>query len=526
MIISIDHIVTPAVRFNIAIGACVSLFLPSTGFSQVPSLDSPNLGNLQGTFSSQPPSNSISHIVIRNQSIWIGTGKGLARSVGSGATWESFRIVPQFASRGIFSVAIHGDTVWASTGFSKDVDGSSIQTGTGYTFSTDNGATWNSRPQTLDGLNDSLVAYGSNTVRFLPIVVPEQNVTFDSAIDDSTVWIASWSSGIRRSTNLGETWQRVVLPSATRNSIDTSDQLGNYKIDPREDNNFLAFSVFLQDDSTVWAGTAGGINKSTNGGVSWAKYNTLNQQSSILGNWVIGIKGQQINDTTYRLWCTNWKADLDPGEEFGISYTDDGGRIWRNFLHGVRTYDFAFKDSIVYVASDEGVYRSVDGGNSWIRSGTIVDSRTGQMLTTSSFFAVGVIGDTVYCGTGGGLVRTMDNAANPFGQSWEIQRTYQPVGNTSATYAYPNPFSPDDEYVRLHYSTAGAAASVSVEIFDFGMNRVRTVIRNAQRSGAFEHDELWDGKDDAQRQVSNGVYFYRVIVNDGEPSWGKVMVLQ
>jgi len=514
----------PKPRTLIIFGVAL-LCRPISASSQAPYLESPLLGSAQGSTSPLPPSNSVSHIATRGQSVWVGTGKGLARSLSGGTSWESFRSIPQFASRGIFSVAVHGDTVWTSTGFTKDVDGQSVQTGTGYTYSIDNGSTWLPLPQTLDGRNDSLVVYGTNTIRFIPIVVTEQNVTFDAALSDSAVWIASWSSGLRKSTNLGQSWQRIVLPSGTRSSIAPEDDLTGYLIDPRLDNNFLLFSVFVQNDSTVWAGSAGGINKSTDGGVRWAKYNSLNQQSSILGNWVIAIKGQQL-DSTYRLWCTNWKADLDPNEEFGISYTDDGGRIWRNFLDGVRAYDFAFKDSIAYVATDEGVYRTDNGGDSWIRSGTIIDSKTGQLLTTSSFFAVGVVGDTVYCGTGGGLVKTLDNASNPFGQTWEIQRAYQPVGNTSASYAYPSPFSPDDEYARIHYSTGGTSASVTVEVFDFGMNRVRTVIKDAQRSGAFEHDELWDGNDDQQRQVSNGVYFYRVVVNDGDPVWGKVMVLQ
>ncbi|HUI65696.1 MAG TPA: FlgD immunoglobulin-like domain containing protein, partial [Bacteroidota bacterium] len=68
--------------------------------------------------------------------------------------------------------------------------------------------------------------------------------------------------------------------------------------------------------------------------------------------------------------------------------------------------------------------------------------------------------------------------------------------------------------------------SVTLEVFDFGMNRVRTVVRDAQRSGTSEHDEIWDGRNDAGTLVVNGVYFYRVRVNGGDPAWGKVMVIQ
>lgn len=485
---------------------------------------SPLLG-AQGTTSSLPPSNSVSHISADSTSLWIGTGKGLARSFTGGRSWESFRFNPEFVSRGIFAVDLRDNTIWASTGYTKDVDGQGVQTGTGSTFSTDNGTTWTHLPQTLDGLGDSTVSYGGNTVKFLPIVVPEQNVTFDVDLMDSVVWIASWSSGIRKSTDMGRTWQRVVLPSQIRNTISPSEALGEYRVDPRKDNNFLGFSVFAQNDSIIWAGTAGGINRSTDRGLSWSKFTSLNQQEHILGNWVIAIKGQPLG-SAYRLWCTNWKADLDPNEQYGISYTDDDGRIWKNLLQGIKAYDLAFKDSIAYVATDEGVFRTSDGGRSWNRSGSIVDPATGQRIASKSVFSVGVIGDTVYCGTDDGLVTTIDNSAHPFGESWKIQRSYRPVGATATTYAYPNPFSPNQEIVRLHYSTGGVPASVTIELFDFGMNRVRTVVKDAQRSGAQECDEIWDGRDDAHNQVTNGIYFYRVVLNSGDPIWGKVMVLE
>jgi photosystem II stability/assembly factor-like uncharacterized protein len=478
-----------------------------------------------GTTTASPPSNSVAHMSPWGELLWIGSSKGLARTADGGRSWESFQGDPAFTRSGIFSVSVRGDTIWTSVGYVKDVNGSSVQTGDGYAFSTDNGTSWIHRPQTVDGLGDSIVQYGSNRIAFLPVVVNEQNVTFDAAIADSQVWIASWASGVRHSSDLGQTWSRVVLPNDNLNSIAPTDSLPGYSVDPRRNNNFLAFSVYLQDDTTVWAGTAGGVNRSTDGGRSWKKFTTLNQLSPILGNWVIAIAGQPIAGGGTRVWITNWQADLDPQEKFGVSYTDDGGRIWRTFLEGIRVYAFAFKDSVAYAATEDGVYRTEDGGESWTRSGTIIDEVTRQRITTRTFFSVGVIGDTVYAGGSDGMVRTMDNAAHPFGASWQVLRTYRHVA-AGSTYAYPNPFAPDDEAVRLHYATGGDPASVTLEIFDFGMNRVRTLIRDVQRGGGMEHDELWNGRDDENTLVANGVYFYRVIINGGEPSWGKVMVLQ
>ncbi len=506
--------------------------------------DLPKAFKLSSTSNSPlPPSNSVSHIVVSDSTVWIGTSKGLARSRDRGGTWESFRLIAAFANEGIFAFSVRESLIWASTGFVGQIGGGSVQTGSGYAYSLDGGLTWRGIPQTIDAFIDTLIPYGLDTLRALPIVVPEQNVTFDISLSPGKVWIASWASGLRFFIN-DTTWQRVVLPPDNLDRISPRSPSGGdtlrFYVDPRLNNNFLAFSVLAIDNDTIWCGTAGGVNKSTDGGVSWVRFTHQNQASPILGNWIIAIKEQRFQ-TTRRIWATNWIAD-DPDEQFGVSYTEDGGRTWQNLLHGRRAYDFAFKDSIAYIATEDGLYRTDDGGASFTRSGTIVDPTTRQMITSASVFAAGVMGDTVWAATNDGVVSTIDNAANPFGSSWKIYRTYQQVGSSRTTYAYPNPFSPNFEITRIHYSpyvsssivVPAGVIGVTIDIFDFGMNVVRSVIRNAPRAvvggpiqiGVREYDEVWDGLDDEGRVVANGVYFYRVKVDDSEPLWGKVLVLR
>ncbi|MDI6779269.1 MAG: hypothetical protein QME25_03615 [Bacteroidota bacterium] len=476
---------------------------------------------------------------IQDSTIWIGTSKGLAKSTNLGKGWQHYRGIPQFANDGIYSLAVIKDTIWTSTGYSKKKDNESIPTGSGYTFSTNGGITWNYVGQTLDQRGDSIITnYGINdSIYMLPIVVPEQNVTYDISQSQGTVWIASWASGLRKSTDNGITWKRILLPLDNMNSIKPTDTLWTYapndtlrqrklyfRFDPRPNDNLKGFSVLVVDNDTIWCGTAGGINKSTDGGVSWQRFTHQNQDHPILGDWVIAIKEQRLQNKT-RIWATNWQADQQ-SEKYGVSYTENGGHTWTNLLHSVKAYDFAFKDSIVYIATEKGIYRTANLGLSFSRSNLIMDSETRQIITTSSVFSVGVEKDTVFIGTSDGMAMSLDNDENPFGAKWKILRRYEPVGDSKNTYAYPNPFAPDDEYTRIHYSTQGKDASVSIDIFDFGMNRVRTIIQNAVRSGKNEHDEIWDGRDDNGRFAANGVYFYRVRINEDEPTWGKIMVLK
>jgi photosystem II stability/assembly factor-like uncharacterized protein len=497
-----------------------------------------------------PPTNSISHLVIRDSEIFIGTGKGLAKSTDGGRHWISFRNNPAFASDGIFAIAINQETVWTSTGYEKDVNDGSVQTGSGYTYSSTGDTGWIHIPQTLDSRSDSIISYCptdgvciNDSVQILPILVEEQNVTFDIALTKGTVWIASWASGLRKSTDNGKHWERILLPLDNMNSISPTDTLWTYapshtrrifkKFDPRLNNNLLAFSVFASGTDTIWCGTAGGVNRSTDGGKSWKKFNHQNQVSSILGNWVIAIKEQRFGDIK-RIWTTNWKAQ-DPEEDFGVSYTDDAGITWKNLLHGVRAYDFAFKDSIAYIGTEEGIYRTADGGMSFIHISNLIDNENNNVIIASRVYAVGVIGDTVYLGTNEGFASTIDNANYMFGSQWKIYRTSESVGTSTTTYAYPNPFAPKSNlndpyaYVRIHYgkdNDSNTERRVSIDIFDFGMNRVRTLLKNALRSTSLEYDELWDGRDDNGNVVANGVYFYMLRIDDNEPQYGKILILQ
>ncbi len=38
--------------------------------------------------------------------------------------------------------------------------------------------------------------------------------------------------------------------------------------------------------------------------------------------------------------------------------------------------------------------------------------------------------------------------------------------------------------------------------------------------------DYWDGTDDAGQMVPNGVYFYRIEKDSGDPFFGKILVLK
>jgi photosystem II stability/assembly factor-like uncharacterized protein len=486
-----------------------------------------------------PPSNTFNKIVHSGDTAWIGTGKGMTFTTDAGKSWIRLTTAETFDGKGVSAVAVRGDRIWVATAFTKKHDNESIQTGHGLHFSSDRGKTWKFISQPVDtGKVDTLI-YGRNKIPALAITVPEQNLTYDIALTSSAVWIASWGGMLRRSTDDGRSWQRVILPPDNLDRISPSDSLkfslSNvtkfFASDPlynkdtlRASLNHVMFSLYAGDDSTIWVGTANGLNKSTDGGISWTKFNHQNQLQPISGNFVVAIT-EQVWQSKRCIWAATNNA-VDSDEKRGVSFSHDGGRTWSTALLGEFTHDIATRDSTVYVAADGGLYRSSDFGKSWIKSGTIFDPTTLQRFTSPVIYGVGVNGDTIWAAGPDGLAYTIDSPIQPFGSTWKVFRTYEQVGSSGTTYSYPLPFSPASESVRIHYATPTSSSQVTIRIFDFAMQPVRTLLRNATRRTSAEHDETWDGRDDFNRRVANGVYFYRVEMGDSSPQWGKILVLQ
>lgn len=71
----------------------------------------------------------------------------------------------------------------------------------------------------------------------------------------------------------------------------------------------------------------------------------------------------------------------------------------------------------------------------------------------------------------------------------------------------PNPFRPNRGEISIRFALP-AAADAEVRIFDVAGRVVRTVADG--RFPAGENHLAWDGRDDSGREVSSGVYFYRL----------------
>ncbi|MHB9040674.1 MAG: WD40/YVTN/BNR-like repeat-containing protein [Melioribacteraceae bacterium] len=498
---------------------------------QIPSDYNFSTKRLSKTSDQTPASNSIERILIDGNNIWLGTGNGLSRSTDNGDSWKNYYSVDPFGEENVYAIKSNNGTVWASTWHMITESGQDIPVGTGLSYSSDNGVTWNKIDQPIDLKSDSVITYGNNKLRIDPIATNKVNMVRDIGFTKNTIWIAAWGGGLRKSTDNGQTWKRVVLPPDNLNSIKPTDTL-NFFISPSVNNNYYVFAILTVKD-TIYVGTAGGINKSTDGGVSWAKFNHANQDHPISGNFIWSMS---FNEADNSIWAATWQA-ASQSEFWGVSSSKDGGKSWSNFLSGEKVHDIAFKyfgsngnytSADIFAATENGAYRSSNNGATWISAPEIKDDNSSADINTKYFLSVKVNRRTdnstdIWLGSNKGLARLNETTGFWTG-SWKAFLASQKLNSATESYAFPNPFSPNSEQVKIKYSTSGSA-NVTIRILDFGMNLVRTVIQNAPRIPNSEQLDIWDGRDESGRIVPNGVYFYRIDLGSGTPLFGKIMVI-
>ncbi len=480
-----------------------------------------------------PISNSITDIVCVGDTVILGTGRGLSISFNRGESWINFYKHPDFGTESISALAYKNGYIWVATAHSVFRDNQTLPEGSGLRYSSDGGKTWKKIDQPVDHKDSTKVRYGINILNALPITTTINNITYDIGITSREIWIASFAGGLRKSSDLGKTWERVVIPPDNLDSIKPTETY-NFDLSPvsggygfQSNLNHRVFSIYVQNDSTIWVGTAGGINKTTDGGKSWVKYNKQNQTNHISGNFVVAIGGMKISMNDY-IFAATWKAE-DLTEEYGISITSDGGNNWSISNKGERIHNFGFLSPFAYAAGSNGLFRSADLGQSWIKAPEIVDSLTNQKLWTNTFYSVNTQGNTIWAGSNDGLAKTIETGF-PWSAAWRVYQAFVPVKRKTEAYAYPNPVDPENDILRIKYTTEGRDERVTIRIYDFGMNLVKTLIQNAPRSGLIDEriqqTQIWDGKDEFGNYVANGVYFFAIEIGNNEPVFGKIIVMR
>ncbi|MFQ5453061.1 MAG: hypothetical protein ACE5D6_02605, partial [Candidatus Zixiibacteriota bacterium] len=203
-------------------------------------------------------------------------------------------------------------------------------------------------------------------------------------------------------------------------------------------------------------------------------------------------------------------------------------RIWSS-IYDKFAWNFAFDGDIVYAATNGGlIYSHVDSAAQGIWDTLSLEDSLGNALVLEGtpVFGVEVIDSFLWVGTDDRTVRVNLNNLSE-------QTSFFVIDNTTPAdevYAFPVPFSyARNQVVEFHFVVENDAY-VTLEIYDFAMNQVRSVIDNVFfPAGIYptfgSGRKTWDGYNKRGDKVAVGMYYFKVEYSTGEVHWGKLAVI-
>jgi photosystem II stability/assembly factor-like uncharacterized protein len=464
-------------------------------------------------------SNSVIEIAYDSAGIWLGTAGGASYTTDNGQTWLTFSQGSGLPSNGTSALAatlFNGTPhVWVASSHIEYYSGERIDVGDGLSHSTDYGQTW----ELFDYAEDSLKEASWYNM-----------LAWDLDMYRDDIYAACFAGGLIRSLDNGANWENLFL-----NAADSSDYVLN--IFSRYSNRYFSVKTdaTLPDTISIWGGTAAGINRfvfryanyvtGAKQDTAWQIYfnpddTTITDEQRLPGNHVVALGINEPDGVAY-IWAACRPVDASQGERYAVAYSTDYGAIWTTVIEQP-AWDFDFIGDTVVVATDDGLY--ISNGNDYADWNVIREVRdydNYRYFLGSRFYAVETVGSYIWGAGADGTVLSTDG-----GVTWTVFRSQlQPDDH----YAYPTPFSPiasTRQGTTIHYKPP-AAARVTIKIYDFNLDLVKTVIDNQYRPGGVEIDsDIWDGENDEGELVANGIYFYNIKLDSGEDWWGKVAVIK
>lgn len=316
--------------------------------------------------------------------VYIGAANGgVWKSENAGA---NFRPLFDEHTQSIGAIAVdqqHPDTVWVGTG--EPWVRNSVSVGDGIYVSVNGGQTWTNK-----GLKDS--------ERISGLIVHPENSSVIYVAAQGHLWGANEERGIYKSSDFGATWERILY-------VDENTGAADLAMDPNNPDVLYAAMWEHRRSADFFnsGGTGSGLYKTTDGGKNWTKLSD-DLPTGKLGRIAVGIAASNSN-IVYATIEAEKKSDK------GLYRSEDAGKSWKkvNSDFGITVRPFYFSRIVVDPNDEDKIYKaglsltvSEDGGNSFrtVFSGVHSDVHDIWINPENS--------DMVYIGTDGGGYRSLD----------------------------------------------------------------------------------------------------------------------
>ncbi len=276
------------------------------------------------------------------------TGGGVWKTVNGGISWLNVSD-KYFKTGAVGALAVApSDPNVIYAGMGESFIRGNMETGDGVYKSEDGGKTWKNV-----GLKDTHV------ISKIAIDPHNPDLVYVAALGH--VFGNNTERGIYRSEDGGKTWKKILY-------VDDKTGAADISIDPN--NPRVLFAAMWEAYRKPWmlssGGPGSGLYESTDGGDIWTNISkNPGLPKGVLGKIGVSVSGANSN----RIYA------IIEAKNGGVFRSDDGGKTWMRLYHKseltqrawyyTRIYADPKNENVVYAPQVSGVFRSVDGGRNF-----------------------------------------------------------------------------------------------------------------------------------------------------------------
>lgn len=243
-----------------------------------------------------------------------------------------------------------------------------------------------------------------------------------------------------------------------------------------------SFEIYLEAESAA-VGSAWSILESdlASGGQYIVSETASNMSEPPSDTSQIAVFNFQAIPGTYKVWIRMRHPDTIEDDSFWLRMNGGEWIRWNMIAYGKNATDFHWD----------------------------VNKETFSLLPGSNTFEVGIREngaelDMVYLSNSGSIPELPTAISD---------QKEKPVQSYQLNQNYPNPFNPSTTISYLLPRTA----NVKIVIYNIIGQKIKTLQSQLNQTAGM-HSVIWHGEDDFGRNVSNGLYFYKLVVNEANKS--------